>query len=143
MGRNRRPDLRLSRRVPRRRSTGAGHESNGRSTIVGWFGFRHDNRNTGAYGTDTISPGPVRDLSATSLPLSGTALHWTAPGGDGFCGKADHYEIRASSAPITGDNWDSAQLLGVMPAAAVGSQESFPIAPSLSGTYYVSVRAID
>jgi hypothetical protein len=108
-----------------------------------WPGFRHDNRNTGAYGTDTISPGPVRDLSATSLPLSGTALHWTAPGGDGFCGKADHYEIRASSAPITGDNWDSAQLLGVMPAAAVGSQETFLIPALPSGTYYVSIRAID
>jgi hypothetical protein len=110
-----------------------------------WPGFRHDDRNTGVYGTDAESPGPVRDLDVDGLPLPGapTTLSWKAPGGDGFCGRAAHYEVRISSEPITEDNWDSAVVVGMPIALPVGSSESFILPPAGPGFGYLSVRAVD
>ena len=161
-----------------------------------WWGFRHDDHNSGVYGNDTRAPSPVRDLSVTSLAsvsgggtissglgianfgvnaqytngsaqgsvlfddhtngvkvksqsisavlsTRGLTLRWTAPGGDGYCGRADHYEIRASTSLITGANWKSAQLLGTMPAAPAGSPEKFAVPQLPPGTYYFAVRAVD
>lgn len=53
-----------------------------------WPGFRHDNRNTGAYETDATDPGTVTGLTATSLPTNAIRMNWTATGGDGVCGQA-------------------------------------------------------
>jgi hypothetical protein len=110
-----------------------------------WPGFRHDDRNSGVYGNDARSPGPIRELSVGGLPLPGSpsTMHWKAPGGDGFCGQAHHYEVRASGAPVTEDNWDATQLLGTPPASLPGTSESFTLPALPLGTAYLVVRAVD
>jgi hypothetical protein len=109
-----------------------------------WPGFRHDDRNSGVYGSDARSPGAPRDLSVDALSLGGAStLRWKAPGSDGACGQADHYEVRASSAPITEDNWEAIELLGTPSAGLPGSEELFVLPPLSSASAYVAVRAVD
>ncbi len=62
-----------------------------------WWTSRHDERSTGAYGTDTRPPAtPAR------LALTGGRLSWTVPGDDWQCGKPSRLRILTSDAPITG-----------------------------------------
>jgi hypothetical protein len=109
-----------------------------------WPGFRHDDRNTGVYGHDARSPGPVRDLQASAPLLGGSpTLTWEAPGSDGPCGRASHYEVRALSEPLTEDTWESALLLGTPAAGQAGSAEAYALPAVMPGTMYLGVRAID
>ena len=64
------------------------------------FASWYDDYNSGNYATDSRPPSPILDLRASSLGRA-TNLTWTAPGDDFHCGRADHYEVRASSTPIT------------------------------------------
>ncbi|MEO8688471.1 MAG: VCBS repeat-containing protein [Solirubrobacteraceae bacterium] len=62
-----------------------------------WWTSRHDERSTGAYGTDTRPP-----ASPARLALAGGRLSWTVPGDDWQCGKPSRLRILTSDAPITG-----------------------------------------
>ena len=85
-----------------------------------WRKFRHDEWNTGAYGADTRRPARIDDLRfSTTGPTA--RLDWTAVGDDGRCGRADQYELRASSAPITRANFASATPVPVAGPAAAGA----------------------
>jgi FG-GAP-like repeat/Subtilase family len=55
-----------------------------------WWNYRHDERNTSAYGTDTRPPGVLR---RAHLKRSGTKLRFEAPGDDWYAGKAKRYRI--------------------------------------------------
>jgi hypothetical protein len=60
-----------------------------------WWTSRHDEWNTGAYGTDSRLPG-----TPTGLTAKGGTLTWKAPGGDWMCGAAKRYRVITSSKPI-------------------------------------------
>jgi hypothetical protein len=58
-----------------------------------WWTSRHDERSTGAYGTDTRPPGTAGSRKATRKGNTVT-LTWTPPGDDWLCGTPARYEIR-------------------------------------------------
>ena len=58
-----------------------------------WWSFRHDERNTGRYGTDTRPPGAPRGLA---LARDRRSVQFAAPGDDWFAGaRAARYVVRA------------------------------------------------
>lgn len=77
-----------------------GTACNGAAANAQWRKYRHDEWNTGAFGTDTLRPATVSDLGGTRTGAA-VNLTWTAVGDDGACGPAANYELVASSSPIT------------------------------------------
>jgi hypothetical protein len=107
-----------------------------------WWHSRHDEHNSGAYGTDTRRPASVLDLS-----VSGTGpytLTWTAPGDDYMVGTANKYDVRWSNSPITSSNfWSATPLKGApAPTAARSSQHFSTYAPAGSSVYF-ALRTTD
>jgi Subtilase family len=101
-----------------------------------WPSFRHDPQQSGNYDRDGTPPSVPTDLAA-----SGGALTFTAPGDDGRCGTADHYEIVTSNSPI-----QPADFAGATPLANPPTPQS----ADTSQTYtlpahqrYVAIRPID
>jgi chitodextrinase len=94
---------------------------------------------------DGIPPGDVGDLAAAAQGTESILLSWRAPGGDGSDGKADHYDIRRSTQPLTLGTWDGATLVSTdkpcLPAGAVESYLADRLDPST--VYYFALRAID
>ena len=86
-----------------------------------WWTSRHDEWNTGTYGTDSRPPGTPAELGANPNG-SQVALTWKAPGDDWLCGTAQEYRVLRSSSPILhpGDG----TVVGDFPAGAAGSTES-------------------
>jgi hypothetical protein len=111
-----------------------GTNSNVCGTNDEWWTSRHDEWNTGAYGTDTRPPGTPTGLTAASGP-SGLTLQWTAPGDDWLCGTASKYRIIESNTPI--DHPTDGTVVGDFTAAAAGSTESHTIANPGSRFYAV------
>src|SRR5581483_10899111 len=64
-----------------------------------WWTSRHDERNTGAYGTDTRPPGAARSLQATRSG-STVSLTWNSPGDDWLCGAPKKFRVIRSSGAI-------------------------------------------
>ena len=62
-----------------------------------WWSFRHDERNTGRYGTDTRPPGIITGLE---LAADGRTVTFTAPGGDWYAGAARRYVVRAKGRTV-------------------------------------------
>jgi hypothetical protein len=108
-----------------------------------WPGFRHDNLNDGNYGSDGTPPGKILGLTGTALLSNSSLLKWTANGGDGTCGRADHYEIRSSSSPITDASWSSAALIGTKAALPAGSPEVYPLVMLAADQRHIGIRAVD
>jgi hypothetical protein len=99
--------------------------SNACGTNDEWWTSRHDEWNTGAYGTDTRPPGTPTGLTATSGG-SGLTLQWTAPGDDWLCGTANKYRVIQSDSPI--EHPTDGTVVGEFNAGAAGSTESQTIA---------------
>ncbi|MEW5795015.1 MAG: T9SS type A sorting domain-containing protein [Candidatus Zixiibacteriota bacterium] len=95
--------------------------------------------------TDTIPPGPILDLGATSGPGSGqVTLGWSAPGDDGGSGTSDSYDIRYAFAPLSESNWASAIPVGNAPdPASSGQPESFAVSNLPLGTVYFGIKSWD
>lgn len=55
-----------------------------------WWGHRHDERNTGRWGTDTRPPDAIR---RAVLSAGGRRLRFIAPGGDWYDGRAKLYRV--------------------------------------------------
>ena len=106
-----------------------------------WRKFRHDEWNTGTYGTDTRRPARIMDLQGTR---DGDLVHlgWTAPGDDGACGTAATYELRAAAAPIDRTSFAQATVVVLDPPAAAGTVESAAVGVP-AGTRFVALRAVD
>ncbi len=113
-----------------------------------WWGFRHDDHNSGMYGNDTRPPRAITDLALTSATATSggevdVTLRWTAPGDDAECGQAQSYDIRYSSSPITGSNFsDATPLTGAPSPQPEGSPEEFTTTVPGNAIYLV-VRAVD
>jgi hypothetical protein len=58
-----------------------------------WWSYRHDERNTGAYGVDTRPPGILR---AFRVDRAADRITFTAPGDDWYHGRVDHYRVALS-----------------------------------------------
>ncbi|MEA2312143.1 MAG: hypothetical protein QOE28_2111, partial [Solirubrobacteraceae bacterium] len=64
-----------------------------------WWTSRHDERSTGAYGTDTRPPGTARDRTA-AFTGGRLRLTWTPPGDDWLCGTPARYEIATATGAV-------------------------------------------
>ena len=62
-----------------------------------WWTSRHDERSTGAHGTDTRPP-----AVPAGIGLSGSRLRWTVPGDDWQCGAPSRVRVLTADSPITG-----------------------------------------
>jgi hypothetical protein len=98
-----------------------------------WWTSRHDEWNTGAYGTDSRPPGTPRSFS---IKRSGgrATLSWIAPGDDWLCGNAKRYRVLASSKPIT--QVKGTRNLGTFSAQALGKRERRTLRTSSSNRYF-------
>ncbi len=65
-----------------------------------WRTSRHDEFNSGAYGTDSRPPATVRGLTVAAGSANGAELEWTEPGDDWLCGEAEGYRVLLSNDPI-------------------------------------------
>ena len=66
-----------------------------------WWTSRHDEWNTGAYGTDSRPPGTPHQPRRATRTAHRSTLTWTAPGDDWLCGTAQRVPgHRARSSPI-------------------------------------------
>jgi chitodextrinase len=72
-------------------------------------------------------------------------LVWTAPGDDAAVGRASGYEMRFSTAPITGANWDFANIAGPAPNPLEAGRRQAITVRGLSSdtTYYFAIRTVD
>lgn len=86
---------------------------------------------------DGIPPANVTDLSVTATGHDYVRLEWTASGFSGTEGTASQYDIRYSTSPITGGNFDAATPLSTLPSPSEsGSDEMFIVRGLDSGTQY-------
>jgi hypothetical protein len=88
-----------------------------------WWTSRHDEWNTGAYGTDTRPPGTPYNLHFNLIGSHVVTLAWNAPGDDWLCGTGDKFRILKSTTPI--DDPSDGTVVGDFDAtAAAGGTES-------------------
>jgi hypothetical protein len=98
-----------------------------------WWTSRHDEWNTGAYGTDTRPPGTPTQLGAAP-DGSQVTLTWKAPGDDWLCGTAQQYRVLRSPSPILHPN--DGTVVGDFPAGAAGSTESQTITAGSNDVHF-------
>ena len=111
-----------------------------------WWRFHHDERNTGYYGTDTLPPIRVVDLTATQETNGSVTLEFTAPGDDWTCGSAASYDVRytfESSADLSDPaQFEAATSPGTVPTPGPGGEiQTFVI--EADGAEHVAIRAVD
>ncbi len=87
---------------------------------------------------DTVPPGRVEDLAATSTGATTVRLEWTAPGNDGDEGRAARYDIRRAPWPIRtpADFAAATPLDGEPDPGPAGSHESWDVTGLAPGTAY-------
>lgn len=91
----------------------------------------------------------LASADASGQSLQSIQLHWTAPGDDGYGGRAAAYEMRYSVNPIANRDtlawWTGASSVGTIPAPQTsGSSETFTVAGLDSGdTYYFVIVTRD
>jgi hypothetical protein len=66
-----------------------------------WWTSRHDEWNTGAYGTDTRPPGTPLNLHFGTVTPHVVNLVWNNPGDDWLCGDATKFRVIGSTQPIS------------------------------------------
>ena len=98
-----------------------------------------------AKNSDSTPPAAVNDLQTTAATALSITLEWTAPGDDGNTGTARSYNLRYSTAPITGNNFNNATPVTNLPSPSpAGTRQSFSIGGLLSGTtYYFALKTTD
>jgi hypothetical protein len=106
----------------RTKGTGAGNRE--------WWAYRHDERNTSRYGTDSRPPGVARDLRLTD---GGTKLKFTAPGDDWYAGQVRRYRLR-----LVGHGPPRTITVGA--TAAAGATETIDLPSRAAGA---TVQAFD
>ncbi len=100
-----------------------------------WWTARHDEWNTGAYGTDTRPPGTPRSFVIKRMSRSRKArLSWLTPGDDWLCGHAKRYRLLASNKPILHPS--QGHSLGDFDAQAEGTRETRTLRMSSKARYF-------
>ena len=104
-----------------------------------------DGGDGGGLTIDTIPPATISGLLTKSPTTSNVALQWFAPGDDGDEGQAAMYDIRWSTAVITGDNWDAANRVPNAPIPKpAGEVEQFRVYNLPSGRdIYFTLKTYD
>ncbi|MCG3120761.1 MAG: hypothetical protein ALAOOOJD_03601 [bacterium] len=95
--------------------------------------------------SDSVAPAAVNDLHVTEVSALTVTLEWTAPGDDDNTGTARSYNLRYSTAPITGGNFNSATAVPNLPAPSpAGTKQIFSVGGLNSGTtYYFALKTTD
>ncbi|MCE5270904.1 T9SS type A sorting domain-containing protein [bacterium] len=97
--------------------------------------------------TDVVPPAAVTDLAAVASTSDYhlATLRWTAVGDDGNTGKAQAYDVRYSTAPITAGNFSQARKVSSAPSPLEAGQSMSLELSGLKGgvTYYAAVIASD
>ena len=92
---------------------------------------------------DTTPPAAVTDLAAAPDGPGATVVTWTASGDDNRTGRAEGYEIRTSTTPISASSWESASLVAAGRPAEPGSSESRRFQGLAAGLRYYALRTVD
>ena len=93
---------------------------------------------------DTVPPGAVLDLSGERSIDDSLTLHWTAPGDDGYAGRAQYYEMRYDSVSIAETNWSNAiSLSGLANPRSSGLKDSVRIGGLGQRDWHFALRAAD
>jgi len=84
-------------------------------------------------------------VSAGIATTNTITVRWSAPGDDGYAGRAYRYDIRYSTSPLTDANWNQAYRATVMPLPAnPGSLQTCTITGLTPSTkYYFRMRTTD
>jgi hypothetical protein len=102
-----------------------------------WPRFHHDIANSGDYARDATPPG-----APGGLTVRGGTVTFTAPGGDGPCGRAARYECFTSQRRLAAVVSQHARQLSGLPAPVdAGAAQSFAL--PAHHQRYVGVRAVD
>jgi len=92
---------------------------------------------------NVIAPSAVTDLSA-EMGKTTAVLTWTAPGADTTTGTAAFYDLRYSTAPITGANFSSAMRITTADPDPAGTLECIGLSSLSSCTsYYFAIKTSD
>ena len=97
------------------------------------------------FGSDTVAPAPVSNLTVTETDYDRLNLIFTVSGDDGMTGTARFLDVRYSTVPITEANWESATRAYDEPAPAAGGTLRQMTLPRLeeSTEYFVRMKVID
>ena len=96
---------------------------------------------TAGMAQDSTSLTPIEYMATGP----GALLQWYAPGDDGVYGTAEAYDIRYSTSPIDGSNWDSAIRVESEPYPySSGSYQTMYVDGLQEGVvYYFAMKAVD
>jgi hypothetical protein len=113
--------------------------------VPNWSGISNIISRATLAAPDTVRPAQVANLTVTGTTETTASLNWAAVGDDSLTGTATSYDVRYSTAPITGANWASAtQATGEPVPAAPGTSQNFTVsALTRQTTYYFAVRVAD
>ncbi len=98
-----------------------------------WWTSRHDEWNTGAYGTDTRPPGTPKTLHFNLIGEHVVTLAWTAPGDDWLCGQGASYRIIGSNQPI--EHPSDGTVIGDFAATASTGQTQSKLVTNTNSQY--------
>jgi len=97
-----------------------------------------------ALDLDAVPPAAVSDLTAASVSATSVTLAWTAPGDDAGEGTAALYQVRASSSPITPENFPSAALVAGPPTPGpAGTPETMTVTVAPATRLFFALVASD
>ncbi len=97
---------------------------------------------------DEIPPAPVTDLNVVNGYVTSNSIisiNWTGTGDDEEEGIVSYYIIRRNNSPISEDNWEESELVGIITdPLPSGSTETFNVTGLNAGTvYYFALKAFD
>lgn len=97
------------------------------------------------YGPDLIPPAGIANLDTLQVYDRTLLLKWTATGDNGSYGRADAYDLRWSTSPITEATFASATPVSPQPPVApAGTPQSYLFGDLTPGvTYWFAIRARD
>lgn len=109
-------------------------------------------RAAGAYSSEAsidlgspTAPGIITGFAATAITDSSLVLNWIATGDDGNVGRATSYDLRFSTSPIDGTNFEAADPIEGVPVPATAGTNELESVDGLEADtiYYFGLVAID
>jgi len=110
-----------------------------------WSSLSNVASDTTLQAPDAAPPAAIADLAAIKPTAHSITLKWTSPGDDGDIGTAARYSIRFSLAPITEQDWASANIVNWPPTPKpAGAADSFEVTGLEAGVrYYFAIKTAD